>query len=51
MQNIPLSEKELADLKADLLHFIHMVATGQFNSPEHIQAFLGLILGAVQSAR
>ncbi len=35
-----LSEQEEANVKADLLSFIHSVASGQFDKPEHLACFI-----------
>ena len=35
-----LTEQEEASIKADLLSFIHSVASGEFSKPEHIAAFI-----------
>ena len=40
MAECKLTEKEEASVKADLLSFIHRIALGEFNKPEHISAFI-----------
>lgn len=43
-----LTEQEEATVKADLLSFIHSIASGEFNKPEHIAAFIPAVVTLAQ---
>ena len=40
---VRLSQDEEEQIKADLLLFIHNVATGEFNSPEQVNNFTSIL--------
>ena len=44
MADNKLTEQEENSVKADLLSFIHSVASGEFNKPEHITNFVPAIV-------
>ena len=48
MPDTKLTEQEEANVKADLLSFIHSVASGEFNKPEHITNFIPAVVALAQ---
>lgn len=48
MADTKLTEQEETSVKADLLSFIHSVASGEFNKPEHITNFIPAVVALAQ---